>query len=100
MTEQEKIDNDIQMKLALQDAKVNVFMQEMSDFKEEMRDFKTEMRNRDNQRSEDMREIRASIDSIIKHVQSISTAAMIGVGASVIAVVVFVGTMVYTLVTR
>ena len=111
MTEQEKIDNDIQMKLALQDAKVNVFMQEMSDFKEEMRDFKTEMRNRDNQRQEDMRdrdnqrqedmrEIRASIDSITKHVQNISTAAMIGVGASVIAVVVFVGTMVYTLVTR
>ena len=86
MTEQEKIDNELQTKLALQDARFNMFMQEM--------------RDRDNQRSEDMREIRASIDSITKHVQNISTAAMIGVGASVIAVVVFVGTMVYTLVTR
>ena len=97
MTEQEKIDNDIQMKLALQDARFNMFMQEMRDRDNQRSE---EIRDRDNQRQEDMREIRASIDSITKHVQNISTAAMIGVGASVIAVVVFVGTMVYTLVTR
>ena len=57
MTEQEKINADVQRQLALQDAKFNAFV-------EEMRDFKTEMRDRDNQRAEDIREIRASVSGI------------------------------------
>ena len=94
MTEQEKINADVQMKLAMQDAKFNVFMQEM--------------RDRDNQRAEDIREIRqdmktmqaqldAKIDGIGKHVQNVTVAAMVGVGTSVIAVVVLVGTTIYAL---
>ena len=60
---------------------------------------------------EDMREIRADmktmqtnldakIDALGKHVQNLSVAAMVGVGTSVIAVVVIVGTMVYAVLTR
>ena len=82
MTEQEKVNEELQTKLALQDAKLNVFMQEMSDFKEEMRDFKTEMRDRDNQRAEDMREIRSAIQST----RMLNIATIIGVAAIVAAV--------------
>ncbi len=81
MTEQEKINAEVQTKLALQDAKFNMFMQEMQEFK-------TEMRNRDNQRAEDMREIRSSIDSMGKHVRNLSLTAMGAIGAMVVTVII------------
>ncbi|MBE8954009.1 MAG: hypothetical protein SR1Q7_12880, partial [Quinella sp. 1Q7] len=56
MTDQEKINAEVQMKLALQDAKFNVFMQEM--------------RDRDNQRAEDIRELRQDIKSIRADMQN------------------------------
>ena len=56
MTEQEQINSDVQMKLAMQDAKFNAFV-------EEMRDFKQEMRDRDNQRAEEIRELRQRQDA-------------------------------------
>ena len=68
MTEQEKINEELQTKLALQDAKFNMFMQEMSD--------------RDNQRAEDMREIRSAIQST----RTLNIATIIGVAAIVVAV--------------
>ena len=64
MTEQEKINAEVQTKLALQDAKFNMFMQEM--------------RDRDNQRAEDMREIRASVSGMM----------VVAVGAMVATVVI------------
>ena len=73
----------------------------------ELKDFKLEMRDRDNQRAQDIREIRSSIsnmqnniDSMGKHVRNLTVAAMVGVGTTVIAVVAMVGTMIYTLLTR
>ena len=111
MTEQEKINAETQRQLAMQDAKFNAFV-------EEMRDFKNEMRERDNQRAAEIRELRqdmkdmqkdfnakidkmdAKIDGIGKHVQNVSVAAIVGVGTSVIAVVVMVGTMFYTILSR
>ena len=74
MTEQEKINAEVQTKLALQDAKFNMFMQEM--------------RDRDNQRAEDMREIRAGIDSMGKHVRNLSLTAMGAIGAMVVTVII------------
>ncbi|MBQ3434973.1 MAG: hypothetical protein IJQ01_03005 [Selenomonadaceae bacterium] len=88
MTEQERINSEVQMKLALQDAKFNAFVQEM-------RDFKTEMRDRDNQRAEDMREIRSSIsnmqnriDDMGKHVRNLSITSMAAIGAMVVTVII------------
>jgi len=59
-----------------------------------LEEFRSEMRHLDNQRTEDMREIRNSIESTNKHVQSmvssvqsIAIATIIGVAAMVIAVV-------------
>ena len=88
MTEQERINAEVQTKLALQDVKFNMFMQEM-------RDFKTEMRDRDNQRAQDIREIRASvsgiqnrIDDMGKHVRNLSLTAMGAIGAMVVTVII------------
>ncbi|MBR0261993.1 MAG: hypothetical protein IJQ85_09415 [Selenomonadaceae bacterium] len=104
MTEQEKINADVQKQLALQDAKFNTFV-------EEMRDFKNEMRQQNQMRADEIREMRqdmkdmqnrldTKIDGIGKHVQNLTVTAMVGVGTSVIAVVVLVGTTIYALLTR
>ena len=80
-------------------------------FIQEMRDFKQEMRDRDNQRAaeimelrqkqdSDIKELRVSIDSMGKHVRNLSVAAIVGVGASVIAVVVLAGTIAYSVLSR
>ena len=84
MTEQEKINAEVQKQLAMQDAKFNTFMQEM--------------RDRDNQRAEDIRELRqdmkslqisldAKIDSMGKHVRNLSVATIIGVSTIAITVI-------------
>ena len=111
MTEQEKINAEVQMRLANHDEKFNSFMNSMDDFKREMADFKNEMRDRDNRRAEEIAEIRAdikeiykatdakitdiknSVDSMSKHVQTLSITAMggiiaagVGIAAMVIAV--------------
>ena len=97
MTDQEKINAEVQTKLALQDAKFNAFV-------DEMREFKTEMRDRDNQRAEDMREIRTSIsnmqnriDDMGKHVRNLSVTAMAAVGGMAIAVGAMVVTVIYSI---
>ena len=79
MTEQEKINHEMQMKLAMQDAKFAAFVEEMKDFKQEMRD-------RDNQRHAEMAEIRALIDSSNKYVRNLTFTAIGAIAAMVIAV--------------
>jgi len=81
MTDQEQINVEVQTKLALQDAKFNTFMQEM--------------RDRDNQRAEDIREIRQSIrdmqnniNDMGKHVRNLSLTAMTAIGAMVVTVII------------
>lgn len=97
MTEQEKINAEVQTKLAMQDAKISVFTQEMKDFKDEMRDFKNEMRDRDNQRAaeirdrdnkwnEEIREIRASLQNLQTSSRTLNITTIIGIAALVVAV--------------
>ena len=85
MTEQEKINAEVQTKLALQDAKFNMFMQEM--------------RDRDNQRAQDMRELRqdmkemqksldTKIDNMGQHVRNLVWTSMAAIGAMVVTVIV------------
>ena len=70
MTEQEKINSEVQLKLALQDAKFAVFMEELK------------------QQREDIRLLNAKIDSkfdsISNQIQSLTIAAVVGIGAIVI----------------
>ena len=111
MTEQEKINENLQRQIDSQNARIENVLTKVDMLI-------TEMRDRDNQRAEDIRELRqdmkdmqkgfdakidkldAKIDGIGKHVQNLTVAAMVGVGTSVIAVVVMVGTMVYTILTH
>ena len=72
MTDQEKINTEIQMKLALQDAKFNAFMQEM--------------RDRDNQRVEDIREIRNSIQNLRLSEPNLNVVTILAIAVIVIAV--------------
>ena len=72
MTEQEKINSEVQMKLALQDAKFAIFMNELQ------------------QQREDIRQINARIDSkfdsLMNQIQNMAIAAVVGFGAIAVAV--------------
>ncbi len=90
MTEQERINADVQRQLALQDAKFNMFVEEM--------------RDRDKQRAEDIREIRASvsniqnrIDDMGKHVRNMAITSMAAVGGMAIVVGAMVVTVIYSI---
>ena len=93
MTEQERINQQLQRQIDAQNSRIDNTLAKVDMLVSEMRD-------RDNQRAEDIREIRASIDGIGKHVQNLTVATIVGVGTSVIAVVVMVGTVVYSMITR
>ena len=67
-----------------------------------LHDFKDEMRGRDNQRAEDIREIRqdmknmqARIEDMGKHVRNLSITAMAAVGGMFVAVGAMVATVIY-----
>ena len=90
MTEQEKINADVQMKLAMQDAKFAVFMQELQQQREDIREIR-----------QDMKAMQASldtkIDSMGKHVRNLSITAMAAVGGMFVAVGAMVATVIYTI---
>lgn len=112
---------DLENRVSNLETKVSVIETKVDTFIQEMRDFKTEMRDRDNQRAAeiaalrktheadmkeirtkqeaDMKEIRASIDSVNnkidgmgKHVRNLAVAAIVGIGAIVVAVIGFIAT--------
>ena len=122
MTEQEQINVSIQSRVSNLEIKFETFMQSFDDFKQEMR-------NRDNQRAAEIMEIRqrqeaaqakhnadmidlqknfydkmdtmdTKIDGIGKHVQNLTVAAMVGIGAAVIGIGAIAVTVVYSVFTR
>ncbi len=92
MTEQERINSEVQTKLALQDAKFDAFVQEMRDFKNEMRAqnqmWATEIQELRQKQDADIREIRASIDGMGKHVRNLAITSMAAIGAMVVTVII------------
>ena len=122
MTEDEKKLNDVDKRVSNLETTFNMFMQEM-------RDFKTELRDRDNRRAAEIAELRqkqdaaqakhdadmkelqksfyakmdnmdAKIDSINKHVQNLTVAAIVGIGAAVIGIGAVAVTVIYSVLTR
>ena len=69
-TQQDVINAQLNAKIDIQNTKIDAFIEEMREFKEEMREFKREVK-------ENQTEMR----SIGKHVQNITIAAMVGIGA-------------------
>ena len=72
MTEQEKINSETQMKLALQDAKFAVFMQELKEQREDIR--------RINEK------IDSKFDSLTNQIHNLTIAAFLGFGAIAVAI--------------
>ena len=92
MTEQERINENLQRQIDAQNARVSNVLTKVDMLISEMRD-------RDNQRAEEIREIRqdmkemqknldAKIDSIGKHVRNLSLTAMGAIGAMVVTVII------------
>ena len=92
MTEQERINENLQRQIDAQNARVDNVLTKVDMLISEMRD-------RDNQRAEEIREIRqdmkemqknldAKIDSIGKHVRNLSLTAMGAIGAMVVTVII------------
>jgi predicted RNase H-like nuclease (RuvC/YqgF family) len=54
----------------------------------ELKDFKDEMRQQNKMRAEDVREIRAGLDNMGKHVRNLSLTAMGAIGAMVVTVII------------
>ena len=54
----------------------------------ELKDFKDEMRQQNKMRAEEIREIRAGIDDMGKHVRNLSVTAMAAIGAMVVTVII------------
>ena len=104
MTPQEKKINQVEKRVDSLEAVFKSFMQEM-------RDFKTEMRQQNKMRAEeimemrqkhdaDMKEIRTSIDGMGKHVQNLTVAAIVGIGAAVAGIGAIAVTVIYSVLTR
>lgn len=80
MTEQEKTNSEFQMKLAIQDAKFAVFMNELKEQREDIR------RLQDRQDA-DRKALEAKIDRLGDKIQNMVIAAVVGFGAIMFAAV-------------
>lgn len=111
MTEQEKINQTLQRQIDSQGARIDLVVTRVDALSGKIDAFIEESRAARARQDADIREIRqdmkamqASLDTKIdgmgKHVRNLSVAAMVGVGTSVIAVVVMAGTIVYSVLSR
>ena len=116
MTEQEKQINSVEKRVDTLEAVFKSFMQEMrdrdnqraNDIKELRQKQEADMKEIRQKQEADMKEIRTSISNMQnniegmgKHVRNVSVVAMVGVGGMFIAVGVMVGTiMIYTILSR
>ena len=113
MTEQEKINADVQMQLALQDAKFNVFMQEMRDRDKQRAAEISELRQkqddaqakhdadtRDIDWAEDMRKMQKKFDYIEKDLRRLNVTFMIGAATAVFGLVVGLIAFIYLVLSR
>lgn len=77
VTQQDIINTQLNAKIDIQNTKLDGFKDEMRLFIQEMRDFKQEMRDF----KREVRETQAEMKSIGRHVQNLTIAAMVGIGA-------------------
>ncbi|MBE8954263.1 MAG: hypothetical protein SR2Q5_01130 [Quinella sp. 2Q5] len=95
MTEQERINENLQRQIDAQNARTDAVLIKVEDLVREMKDFKAEMRQQNQMRAEDMREIRQTINNMQnnindmgKHVRNLSLTAMGAIGAMVVTVII------------
>lgn len=95
MTEQERINENLQRQIDAQNARTDAVLIKVEDLVREMKDFKAEMRQQNQMRAEDMREIRQTINNMQnnindmgKHVRNLSLTAMGAIGAMAVTVII------------
>ena len=104
MTQQEIINQTLQQQIDSQNSRIDNTLIKVDAIIEEIRDFKNEMRQQNQMRAEEVRELRqemnnmqaqfyakidnmdSKIDGIGKHVQNLTVAAIVGIGAAVIGI--------------
>lgn len=91
---------DLQRHSVAQDARINNLDTKFEMFMQEMKDFKNEMRDRDNQRHAENLKLQEAIDSINKHTQNLTTAALVGIGAMVLSGGAIAVAVVYSVLNR
>ena len=79
MTEQEKINSEVQTKLAIQDAKFAIFMEELKQQREDIR--------RLNEKHDaDMKAIDSKFDRLSEQIHTMTIASVVGFGAIAVAI--------------
>ncbi len=85
MTEQEKFNAEVQMRLTKQDAKFELFMNELKQQREDMRRAQerhdADMKEMRQKHDADMKELREDIKGTLRHIQGLTIAAMVGIVA-------------------
>ena len=82
MNEQEKFNIEVQIRLAKQDAKFELFMNELQQQREDIR-------RMNEQHNADMKELREDIKGALKHIQGLTIASMVGIAAIAVGVLGF-----------
>ena len=89
-----------QEKIYRVDNKVDVLAAKVDAFIEEIRDFKQEMRDKDKKREEEIKESRAEMATIGRHVRNITIAAMVGIGALALSGGAIAVAVIYSVLTK
>ena len=79
MTEQEKTNSEVQMKLTLQDAKFAIFMNELKEQREDIRRLNEKI-------DSTTARIDSKFDSIMNQIHTLTIAAVVGFGAIAVAI--------------
>ena len=82
MTEQEKFNAEVQIRLTKQDAKFELFMNELRQQREDMR-------RAQEKHDADMKEMREDIKGTLRHIQGLTIASMVGIVAIAVGVLGF-----------
>jgi len=97
MTDLERINEKLQRQIDAQNARIDNTLTKIDMMLAELRDSRTEMRDRDNQRAAETRELQTrfytkidaldnKVDTLGKHVQNLTVAAIVGFSAVLVAV--------------
>ncbi len=100
MTEDEKRINNIDSRVSNLETKFEVYMQRQNEMATDIRELRQDMKDMQTRFDAKIDKLDAKIDGMVKHVQTLSVAAVAGVGGMFVAVGVMVGTLIYTLLTH
>ena len=90
MTEQEKINENLQRQIDAQTARIDNVLTKVDMVIGELHEQREDMRRIQEQHNADMKEMREDIKGALKHIQGLTIASMVGIAAIAIATWVFV----------